>query len=689
MLYHGQTGDLRTPNTGISDGTPLSLSTTTAAGLQPGALVLDVHGFSPQTIQPHQFHNFNPFASHDTFAPDQLTKQPSGFEPVGAPADGIVMDTDMQEDSSIMPFHSGRSGANGVATPPSHSDSFRFHVTLHAPTAMTRHADEVPVTYLNKGQAYSMTIIDTSPLLGQSHFRYRTFIRISFEDEQQRQRPGACWQLWKEGRGTNEAHERGGKLRAVEFVDTSQSSEDESKFSRVEIDTSSFDGFSVIWSPGPSGARDCSIAARFNFLSTDFSHSKGVKGIPVRLCAKTEVIESGSPLSPPSSSPEICYCRVKLFRDHGAERKLSNDVAHVRKTIDKLKQQVSQAETGIRDLGRKKRPGSASKTIASARTGKAPKHKRTWSMSSASSSGGRPPAEEDLQMKLATMQDMFTSPQPVSVLNLRGSEEDDPDLHPIRLPGESQDLTSRGREDIEWNRRQSAPVSNATRTASLISPSPSSTSLQSQGITRVGFPPRDYNQLDQEQNGWSNYQPLPIVELHRSPNPQHLASPLEQPVRIPKSTDGSTNDLSRWIEALGIDPSYRAPSERSVMPVACIYIVPAKSEKSSKVQYYRAVYLMERTAQDLTSSIAMKFGIDPASVSRATHVNSKGLNIVIDDDVVREIPEGQDMRVEITETKLESRREWRIGPGEDDDDIRTASGMDDGNPARFEIKLLF
>ena len=82
---------------------------------------------------------------------------------------------------------------------------------------------------------------------------------------------------------------------------------------------------------------------RFNFLSTDFSHSKGVKGIPVRLCAKTEILSSGSPQSPPEQS-EICFCKVKLFRDHGAERKLASDILHIKKTIEKLKQQANQVE---------------------------------------------------------------------------------------------------------------------------------------------------------------------------------------------------------------------------------------------------------------------------------------------------------------------------------------------------------
>src|SRR4051812_28513581 len=88
---------------------------------------------------------------------------------------------------------------------------------------MIKHADEIPVTYLNKGQAYSISLLDTAPnQTSPVPVKYRTYVRISFEDEQQRQRPAACWQLWKEGRGTNEAHQRGGRLQAVEFVDPSQ-----------------------------------------------------------------------------------------------------------------------------------------------------------------------------------------------------------------------------------------------------------------------------------------------------------------------------------------------------------------------------------------------------------------------------------------------------------------------------------
>src|SRR5207247_1252986 len=132
---------------------------------------------------------------------------------------------------------------------------------------------------------------------------------------------------------------------------------------------------SVIWTPGSHGAAECNIAVRFNFLSTDFSHSKGVKGIPVRLCAKTSTVVGQKPET--EAVQEICYGKVKLFRDHGAERKLSNDVMHVKKTIDKLKQQIAQAESGIKDVGKRKRASASGvKGQESSRPGKVPKHKR-------------------------------------------------------------------------------------------------------------------------------------------------------------------------------------------------------------------------------------------------------------------------------------------------------------------------
>jgi len=403
---------------------------------------------------------------------------------------------------------------------------------------MIKHPDEIPVTYLNKGQAYAVSILDTTPPPGAGPMRYRTYVRISFHDETQRSRPASCWQLWKEGRGTNEAHQRGGKLQAVEYVEASSQPDDDKKKGRVDIETASFDSFAVIWSPSPSGSPETSVSVRFNFLSTDFSHSKGVKGIPVRLCAKTEVLSSGSPQSPPEQS-EICFCKVKLFRDHGAERKLANDILHVKKTIEKLKQQANQVEgTGMKVFGKKSK-----KDEDSGKPGKALKHKRTWSMSSTSSVGGGRTQEEDTNVKLASMQDMFTSTRAVSVLYLRGSEIDDPDLHPVHLPGEMPELS----EDV-WARRRSSVATTNTTASSFVSPTSSSASQSSQHGDA-------FNSL--ERRDWEReFQPLP------PPQQSHHPGVSDDPVRV-KPDPGM---LSGWIEAIGIDSSYNPPPERLVKP---------------------------------------------------------------------------------------------------------------------------
>ena len=376
---------------------------------------------------------------------------------------------------------------------------------------MVKHKREIPISYLNKGQTYNMAVIDSSPpVTSPEPVKYRTFVRISFDEEEQRAKPAVCWQLWKEGRGTNESHQRGGKLLAVEYVEPLKGG-DSNKHRQIEIEQMSFDGFCVTWTANPgTGASDCVIPVRFNFLSTDFSHSKGVKGIPVRLCTKTEILSPGEGLGV-TREMEVSYCKVKLFRDHGAERKLSNDIAHVKKTIEKLKQQIAQAELGG-GYGKRKR-GSAMNTKD--RSMKGSKHKRTWSNGSQDAASDKMSLEDDLQAKLVVMQDMFSSTRNVSVLALRGELQDDPDLFPVRLPIEGEKPATDGLE------RQNKSASHSMESL-ILSPSSSNASLNS---PRLGNMKRAGIQ------------------------------------RVP------TNDSSvGYLEAIDIDPTYRPPSERPPKP---------------------------------------------------------------------------------------------------------------------------
>lgn len=634
-IFHHQAGDLHTPNLGSNLVNPLCIPNglPDAPPADPSADI-NMHNFPNRYIS-HPFHNINPFSQQTSYGPSAFVHRDSGYDPMDRSSDDTPLDG--------MKIQVNR--ALNVVGPPStfseHMDlgsvtdgeKFRYNVTLRAPTAMIKQADEIPVTYLNKGQAYSISVTDTSPpRVNSNSIKYRTYIRVSFEDGQQRAKPATCWQLWKEGRGSNEAHQRGGKLLAVEYIDPIQGGDDEHRHPQIDLESASFDGFCVTWTPNPTtGATNCAISVRFNFLSTDFSHSKGVKGIPVRLCAKTEVLSANEEDSSVENA-EVCYCKVKLFRDHGAERKLSNDVAHVKKTIEKLKQQIAQIEMGGANFGKRKR-SSGSLTLKSAdnRPVKVPKHKRTWSIDSQTDGPGKISAE-DLHVKLAVVQDMFSSTRPVSVLNLRGDEHDDPDLYPVTLPGEMRDFKFQSFSC--QSTRGSVPSIDTNSNA--LSPTNSSMSLNSphHPVHR-----RSSAQHPNQRDDGTNW---PNASTHQS-----AQKTSHQPVKIQRlPMDGSTTSTGH-IEAVDIDPTYRPPAERPPKPIACFYVRFPSDHLSDG--YYRAVYLSERTVRDFMHKISEKNKIDPERITRVLRVNQDGLKIMVDDDVVRELPEGQDMVAEFSE----------------------------------------
>jgi hypothetical protein len=285
---------------------------------------------------------------------------------------------------------------------------------------MLQHANENPVTYLNKGQTYSLTVADSTPPTKKAGFyEYRTFVHVVFEGEDQRSNPVASWQLWKEGRGLKEAHERKGKILAVEYVHPSQGDVKTEGHPQIQLEEAFVDGFCVTWTADPTtNVYEAAIPLKFNFLSTDFTRLKGVKGVSVRLCAKTKMLRSDDENKTMEDEPEMCYCVVKLFKDHGAERKLSNDKAHAKKRIEKLNKQIIDRETGA-DFDRRRHHNSL---MNGGQTDTRPQKKRKSSMS-----------DKDLHAALATTTEIFSSARPVSVLGLRANVKDDLDLHLICL----------------------------------------------------------------------------------------------------------------------------------------------------------------------------------------------------------------------------------------------------------------
>ena len=208
----------------------------------------------------------------------------------------------------------------------------------------------------------------------------------------------------------------------------------------MEESTTSFDRFTVTWSSS-SHTPTVYFCVRFLFLSTDFSHSKGVKGVPVRLVAKTEYLGlAANAAFQHSPASELAYCKIKLFRDKGAERKLANDRQHLERAIEKIRQQAQQLTVGASDGSpnskkKKRHSFSAESTAQQGSPTQQRRHRRDWSFSSNASvvsASGNPRSQEDeIQRKLdktVAMEAMFSSIQPISEFSLIGDPADDPSL---------------------------------------------------------------------------------------------------------------------------------------------------------------------------------------------------------------------------------------------------------------------
>ena len=173
-----------------------------------------------------------------------------------------------------------------------------------------------------------------------------------------------------------------------------------------------------------------------------------------------------------------------------------------------------------------------------------------------------------------------------------------------------------------------------------------------------------------------------------SSNPQQMASPSDHLTKVLK-TDAAGN-LSGWIEALGVDSSYKPPVvERPIKPVACFYVLLRDQEPQAKPQYHRAVYLMQRTLKDFTSSIAGKWNLEPTKILRTLRILESGLEVEFDDDVIRELAEGQDFIMNVVEVQNPVKREWEMSMDVvvDSDDLGATQNV--VHTEGYELRLMF
>ncbi|KAI9490197.1 CP2 transcription factor-domain-containing protein [Zychaea mexicana] len=195
-------------------------------------------------------------------------------------------------------------------------DSLRITGILAAPTAISPKTDDALITYLNRGQLYAIDLKDTRPET-DGNTMITTTISITFHEKSHRQVASNYWKFWL-------SQQRSTDARAISIDDTHCAG-------AVNLRFASFDRITFDWDTR-QGSR---IHVRFHCLSTDFSRIKGVKGIPLRIHMEHRIAplsastsSASSSASPPGADAlssckyvEESFCKIKLFRDKGAERK--------------------------------------------------------------------------------------------------------------------------------------------------------------------------------------------------------------------------------------------------------------------------------------------------------------------------------------------------------------------------------
>lgn len=71
------------------------------------------------------------------------------------------------------------------------------------------------------------------------------------------------------------------------------------------------------------------------------------------------------------------------------------------------------------------------------------------------------------------------------------------------------------------------------------------------------------------------------------------------------------------------------------------------SNDPSSDRRYRAIYITERTVHGLAEKISKKYLLKPNCISQILYITRAGIEILVDDDFVREMAEGQPMEVSI------------------------------------------
>ena len=201
----------------------------------------------------------------------------------------------------------------------------RFSVMVEAPTSIAQRLEEDTLTYLNKGQLYTISFeanqnaVFSEKKDGASDadlYLAKSVIHLIFHNEKEQQNEKENWRYWR-------SQQSKPSCRAFNV-------DKQTAAGMLDYEELAFNCVSFVWDTR-EGAK---VPISLNCLSTDFSAQKGVRGIPLRIQVDTyDDLDSGYYEAIPVHR---CFSQVKVFRDKGAERKNKDEAKTAEKRIIKL-----------------------------------------------------------------------------------------------------------------------------------------------------------------------------------------------------------------------------------------------------------------------------------------------------------------------------------------------------------------
>ncbi|GMS99523.1 hypothetical protein PENTCL1PPCAC_21698 [Pristionchus entomophagus] len=184
-------------------------------------------------------------------------------------------------------------------------NSLGFQYVLEAPISTSIRKEDDRMTYVNKGQFYTVTLdYIPDPNKPLKNLTMKSQMLVVFREDKTYEEEIKTWKCWH-------SRQHSAKQRILE-VDAKNSSGFVGQIEEVGHNCIQF-----YWNPSEPTSVKISVAIQC--LSTDFSNQKGVKGLPLHLQVDTY---DGDCENVPFHRG---YCQVKVFCDKGANRKMLHE----------------------------------------------------------------------------------------------------------------------------------------------------------------------------------------------------------------------------------------------------------------------------------------------------------------------------------------------------------------------------